>query len=173
MFEVHQHKDEFLNNMSQTQKINRFSEASQKLLQYMDQTEIFQLCENFTILQCSDGNSFTEIGIIYYSCGRNLKTSRSPTTFQRDNYDFNSILGYIIKKNSSRGPKHGQSVREIMFFKAKDMLRKAKNKKNGNHPTISPSGKHEKATGLRYRSTILAKKKSCFTTKLLWRTTIT
>ena len=38
---------------------------------------------------------------------------RSPTTFQKDNYDFNSILGYIIEKNSSR---------------------KAKNKKNGNHP---------------------------------------
>ena len=59
----------------------------------------------------------------------------SPTTFQKDNDDFNSIPGYIIKKKSSRGPKHGQSERQIMFFKAKDMLRKEK-KKNGNHPTI-------------------------------------
>ena len=31
---------------------------------------------------------------------------------------------------------YGQSEKEIMFFKEKDMLRKAKNKKNGNHPTI-------------------------------------
>ena len=53
----------------------------------------------------------------------------------KDNNDFNSIPGYIIKKNSSRGPKHGQSERQIMFFEAKDMLRKAKNKKKGNHPT--------------------------------------
>ena len=88
-FESHQHKEQFLKNMSQKQKINRFSEASQKMLQDMDQTEIFELCGNSTKLQCSDCNSFTEIGIIYCSCGRNLKKSRSPTTFQKDNYDFN------------------------------------------------------------------------------------
>ena len=58
---------------------------------------------------------------------------RSPATFQKDNYDFNSIPGYIIRKNTSRGPKHGQSERQIMFNKAKDMRRKAKGK---NHPTI-------------------------------------
>ena len=119
--------------MSQTQKINRVSEASQKLLKDMEQTEIFELCENSAKLQCPDCNSFTEIGIIYRSCGRYLKYKRSPTPLQKDNYDFNSIPGHIIKKNSSRGPKDGQSERQIMFFKAKDMLRKAKKK---NHPTI-------------------------------------
>ena len=45
-FESHQHKEQFLKGMSQTQKINRFSEASQKLMRDMDQTEIFELCEN-------------------------------------------------------------------------------------------------------------------------------
>ena len=63
-FESHQHKEQFLKDVSQTQKINRFSEASQKLLQDMDHTEIFELCENSTELQCSDCNSFTKIGII-------------------------------------------------------------------------------------------------------------
>ena len=62
-----------------------------------------------------------------------MKYKRSPTTFQKDNYDFNSIPGCIIMKKSSAGPKHGQSVRQIMFFKAKHMLRKAQKK---NHPTI-------------------------------------
>ena len=76
-FESHQHKEQFLEDMSQTQKINSFSKASQKMLQDMDQTEIFELCENSTKLQCLDCNSFTEIGIIYCSCGRNLKYKRS------------------------------------------------------------------------------------------------
>ena len=75
-FESHQHKEQILRDMSQTQKINRFSEASQKMLQDMDQTEIFELCENSTKLQCSDCNFFKEIRIIYCSCGQNLKTSR-------------------------------------------------------------------------------------------------
>ena len=72
MFESHQHKEQFLKDMSQTQKINRFSEASPKLQQDMDQTEIFELCENSVRtlwelcensvkLRCPDCNSFTEI----------------------------------------------------------------------------------------------------------------
>ena len=38
-FESHQHKEQFFKDISQTQKINRFCEASQKLLQDMDQTQ--------------------------------------------------------------------------------------------------------------------------------------
>ena len=53
-FESHQHKEKFLKDTSQTQKINRFSDASQKLLQDMDQTKIFELWENSMKLQCSD-----------------------------------------------------------------------------------------------------------------------
>ena len=44
MFESHKHKDQVLKDMSQTKKINRFSEASQELLKDVDQTEIFELC---------------------------------------------------------------------------------------------------------------------------------
>ena len=41
-----------------------------------------------------------------------------------------------MKKNSSRGPKHGISERQVMFHKAKQMLKKARQSKHGNHPTI-------------------------------------
>ena len=75
-------------------------------------------------------------GIIYCSCGRNLKYKRSPTTNQKANCDFTSIPGFVNKKNSSRGPKHGASEGRIMFFKAKEMLQKARQEKHGNHPTI-------------------------------------
>ena len=133
MFESHKQKDQFLEDMSQTKKINRFSEASQELLKDMNHTEIFELCENSKKLQCPDCNSFTDSGIIFCSCGRNLKHGRSVTQLQKDNNDLNSIDGYVIKKNSSRGPKHGQSERQMRFHKAEEMLRKAK--KQGN-PTI-------------------------------------
>ena len=126
-FDSHQYKEQFLKDMSQTQKINKFGEASQKLPKDVDPTEIFELCENTTKLQCLDCNSVTNISFFYCSCGRNLKYKRIPTTFQKDNCDFHSIPG------PSRGPKHGQSGRQNMFFKAKHMLRKAKKKI---HPTI-------------------------------------
>ena len=135
MFEKHQHEDQFLNDMSQKQEIHRFSEETQKLLVDMNRTEIF-LCENFAKLECPYCNAFSEIGIIHNSCGRNLKYSRSPTTTQKANQDFTSIPGFVIKKISSRGPKHGASERQIMFFKAKEMLKKAREPEHGGHPTI-------------------------------------
>ena len=49
--------------------------------------------------------------------------------------DFSSIPGFVIKKNSRRGPKHGVSERQVMFYRAKQMLKKAREAKHGNHPT--------------------------------------
>ena len=56
--EKHQHKEQFLKDMNQKQEINRFSEGSQKLLDDMNQTEIFELCENSAKRQCPDCNVF-------------------------------------------------------------------------------------------------------------------
>ena len=43
----HQHKEQFLEDMSQKQEIKRFSEGNhKKLLVDMNSTEIFELCEN-------------------------------------------------------------------------------------------------------------------------------
>ena len=122
--------------MSQKQEINRFSEESQQLLVDMNRTEVFELCENSAKLQCPDCNCFTEIGIICCSCGRNLMYKRSPTTTQKGNCDYTSIPGFVIKKNSTRGPKHDKAERQIMFFRALEMLKKAKQPKHGIHPTI-------------------------------------
>ena len=98
--------------MSQKQEINRFREESQKSLDDMNQTEIFELCENSAKHQCPDCNAFSEIGIISCICRRNVKYSRSPTTLQKTNCDFTSIPGFVVRKNSSRGPKHGVSQGE-------------------------------------------------------------
>ena len=131
-----QHKEQFLKDMNQKQEINKFSEESQKLLVDMNHTEIFELGEISPKHQCLDCTAFSEIGIIYCSCGRNLKYSRSPATFQKTNCDFTSFLGFVIKNNASRGPKHVVSERQVMFYMAKQMLKKARQQKHGSHPTI-------------------------------------
>ena len=159
--------------MSQKQEINRFSEESQQLLVDMSHTEIFKLCENSAKLQCSDCNSFTEIWIIYCSCGKFLKYKRSPTTTQKINSDFTSIPDIVFKKNSSRGPKHGASERQVMFYRAKQMRGKARQSKHGSHPTILSRWYAQENTEIRWRSTILAKKKFCFTTASLLNDMIT
>ena len=102
----------------------------------MNNTEIFEHCENSSKQQRPECNTYWDIGIIYFSCGRNMKSSQRPTEFEQDNCDVTSIPGYGIKKNSSRGAKHGPSERQRMYYQAKQMLKKARQKKHGNHPTI-------------------------------------
>ena len=112
MFEKHQHKEQFLEDVSQKQEIIRFSEESQKLFDDMNQTEILELCENSAKLQCPDCNAFSEVGIIY--CRRRR----------------------CLRKQDS------QSTAAIQRF--------------------SQDGMHKKGTESHWRSTILAKRKLCF-----------
>ena len=133
----HQHKEPFFEDMSQKQEINRFSEESQKLLADMNQTEILEFCEKF----CKTSMSWLQCFL--RSRDHPLQSRKTfevlaesyLTTLQRTNCDFTSIFGFVTKKNSSR-PKHGVSERQVMFYKAKQMLKKARQKKHGNHPTI-------------------------------------
>ena len=137
-FENHKHKESFLHYLSQTQKINKFSRESQDLIADLNNTEIFELCEHSSKQQCPDCDAYWEIGIICCSCGRNMKSSQSPTEFDQNNRDVTSIPGYVIKKNISRGAKHGPSERQRMYYQANQMLKKARQQKHGRHPTILP-----------------------------------
>ena len=76
------------------------------------------------------------MGIIHCSRGRNMKSSQIPTEFDQNNRDVTSIQRYVIKKNSSRGLKHGPSERQKMYHHAKPTLKKARQGKHGGHPTI-------------------------------------
>ena len=135
-FENHKHKKSLIQDMRQTDKINKFSQESQDLIADMNNTEIFELCENSSKQQCPDCNAFWEMGIVYCSCGRNMESARSPTEFDQNNRDVTSILGYVIKKNRKRGVQHGASVRQKMYFQAKQILKKARQGKHGGHPSI-------------------------------------
>ena len=65
-----------------------------------------------------------------------MKSSQGPTEFEQNNRDVTSIPGFLIKKNSSRGARHGPSERQRMYYQAKQMLKKARQQKHGRHPTI-------------------------------------
>ena len=56
-FENHIHKKPFLQDLSRTQKINKFSKESQDLIADLNNTEIFERCENSSKQQCPDCNA--------------------------------------------------------------------------------------------------------------------
>ena len=57
-FENHKQKESFLQDLSQTQKINKFSKESQDLIADLNNTEVFELCENSSTQQCLDCNAY-------------------------------------------------------------------------------------------------------------------
>ena len=86
-------------------------------------------------------------GIFYCNYGRNLKYSSGVLQqLKKTNCEFTSIPGFVIKKNSSRGPKHGASERQVMFFKAKQMLKKQDSQSTGAIRRFSHDGMHKKNT---------------------------
>ena len=65
-----------------------------------------------------------------------MQPTEKSRQFNKDRFDMLSIPGYVIKKNQSRGAWQGQSSRPTMYHKARDMLRKAQNGKNGHGQTV-------------------------------------
>ena len=73
---------------------------------------------------------------MYCSCGRCPTPSQSTKKLDKKNFDASSIPGYVIKESLVRGAKHGASERQRMYYKAKDMLQKARQPKHGECKTI-------------------------------------
>ena len=132
-FENHKHKESFIQDLSQTQKINTFSKKSQELIADLNNTEIFELCENSSKQQCPDCNLYWEKGIIHCSCGRTMKSTRNPTEFDQNNRDVASIPGHVIKKSSSRGVNTVLVKDKNMYYQATDA------KKGPTRKTRTPS----------------------------------
>ena len=99
-------------------------------------TEIFELCETSSQQQCPECNLHWEAGIVYCTCGRCLRISRSEKEVDKSNNDVVSIPAYVIKKKNKRGAKHGPSERQRMYYNFKNMLHKAGQKKHGGHSSI-------------------------------------
>ena len=132
-FENHPNKESFLQDFKQTQEINKFSKESQDLIADMNNTEIFELCETSSKQQCPDCNFLREAGIVYCTCGRCSRISRSEKEVDKSSDDVVSIPGCVFTKNNKRGARHRPSERQQMFFKAKEMLHKAGQEKHGSH----------------------------------------
>ena len=120
-----------LKDFEKSEEINHFSQESKDLMTEMGNTEIFEFYETSSKRQCPECASYWEIGIVFCTCGKCMQPSEKSRQFKKDRFDILSIPGYVTEKNQSRGPRHGPSLRQTLYHKARDMLRKARSAKNG------------------------------------------
>ena len=99
-------------------------------------TEIFEFHGISVKRQCPDCALYWEIGIENCTSGKLMQPSERNRQFNKNRFDVLSIPGYVIEKDQSRGARHGQSMRQIMYYKARDMVTNAKTKNNCQCKTI-------------------------------------
>ena len=135
-FENHPNKNMLLKDFKIAEVINHFSRDSSGLITEMGSNEIFEFYETSSKRQCSDCTFFFEELVSYScTCGKCLQPTAMDRQYHKDKFDTLSIPGNVIKKNQSRSPRRGHSLRQIMYHKARDMLRKAKLPKSGSCET--------------------------------------
>ena len=125
-----------LKDFEKSEEINHFSQESNDFITEMGNNEIFEFHENFSKRKCPDCASYWEIDVVCCTCGKCMQPSAMHRQYNKDRHDSLSNPRYVIKKNQSRGPRQGQSLRQTMYQKARDMLRIAKLPKNGSCETI-------------------------------------
>ena len=138
MSEKHQHKDQFRKDMSQKQEINRFSEEEQKLLDDMNQTEIFELCESMSWLQCF----FRNRNHLLQSCDNPEEQLR---------FHFNPWLCHWLEDRNTVHLKD-----KWCFSRRRRCLRKQDKRNMGTNRRFSWDCIHKKNTENRWQSTMLA-----------------
>ena len=95
----------------------------------MGNNEIFEFYETSSKRQCPDCALYREIGIVYSTCGRCMQPTAMNRQYNKDRYDLLLIFGNVLKKYQSWGPWHGQSMRQIIYHRARDMFRKSQTSK--------------------------------------------
>ena len=135
-FENHPNRDSLIEDLNKTEEFNPFSEESKELITSMGNTEYFELCETSSEIQCPDCALYWEAVIIYCTCGKCMQPTERNRQLDKAGYDVLSIPGYVIKKNPTHGARRGPSMRQCMYYKAHDTLRKARLHKSGGFKTF-------------------------------------
>ena len=95
----------------------------------MGNTEYFDLCEISSKIRCPDCYLYWEAGIVYCTCGKCMQPSEGNRQLNMERYDVLSIPDYVIEKNPTNGARNGPSMRQYMYYKAHEMLKKARKEK--------------------------------------------
>ena len=84
----------------------------------MGNVELFELCETFQKVQCSECLLYWNQGIVYCFCVHLLKESESSQIFSQWRLDARSIPHFVIKKGRPHGARHGKTEAQKEHFVA-------------------------------------------------------
>ena len=105
----HPHREALQADLQQKNVHNTLSDESKAMIREMGNVELFELCETFLKVQCSQCLLNWNQGVIYCTCGHLLVESESSQKCNQLRLDALSIPHYVIKKVRLHGARHGKT----------------------------------------------------------------
>ena len=93
-FDTHPNLDSLMEDFNNTEEFNQFSEKSKELINSMDNTEYFELCEISLKIQCPDCSLHCGmLASFLCTCGKCLQPSERNRQLNKARYDVEPIPG--------------------------------------------------------------------------------
>ena len=122
--ENHPHRQDLQADLQQNNAYNPFSEKSKKMIKYMGNVELFQLCETNPKVQCKECLIYWNQGIDYCTCGHLLRENQSSRSILQWTLDLLSIPNYVIKKARHHGNRNGKTEEQRKHFIAHNLRKR-------------------------------------------------
>ena len=117
-------------DLSKTGEFNRFSEESKKTVEKSGKIDLFELTEVSKKIQCPSCAKNWQGRLLNCTCGICLVPSTEQRSKIKNQFEILPIPIYIVKKDYSRGAKHGRTQALYDHFKASEPTRHAKKKES-------------------------------------------
>ena len=132
--ENHPHRQSLRRDLQQNKAYSPFSTTSKKMIQDMDNVELFELFETDPKTQCKECLSYWSEGIVYCTCGHLLKESAANRGAIQKTLDLLSIPNYVIKKGRPHGHRYGKTPQQKEYHQAHNLKKRCiKKRKKGIH----------------------------------------
>ena len=122
--ENHPHRQSLQRDLQQNKAYNPFSEKSKKMIQDMDNVELFELFETEPKTQCEEFLSYWSEGIIYCTCGHLLKESAANRGAIQCTLDLLSIPNSVLEKGRPHGHRYGKNTAQREHYVAHNLRKR-------------------------------------------------
>ena len=117
--------DKIFNSIyDKTKPTTHLVRSPRKMIQDMGNVELFELCETNPTTQCTECLLYWSEGIIYCTCGHQLRESAASRGAIQWTLDLLSIPNYVIKKGRPHGNRHGKTKEQRDHFVAHNLRRR-------------------------------------------------
>ena len=122
--ENHPDRQSLQRDLQQNKAYNPFSATAKKMIQDVDNVQLFELFETDPETQCTECLSYWSEGIVYCTCGHLLKETVASRNFIVYTLDLLSVPEYVIKRRRLHGHRCAKAPENKEYYLAHNLQKR-------------------------------------------------